>query len=75
MSEGALPLAPTLMPDAIRGNGGAQCALCEQVIEPAAPTILLTWVDRDDKHHRDPLHPVCHATWLIIAGERRRGRR
>jgi len=57
------------------GTGGALCALCEQVIEPAAPTILLTWVDRDDKHHRDPLHPVCHATWLIIAGERRRGRR
>ena len=73
MSEGELPLAPTLMPEAIRGTGGA-CALCEQVMRPGEPTILLRWVDRDEKNRREPLHPVCHAIWLVMAGERRRGR-
>jgi hypothetical protein len=73
MTEGELPLAPTLMPDAVRGDGGV-CALCEQIMEPGAATILLRWVDRDDKNRRESLHPVCHAIWLVVAGERRRGR-
>jgi hypothetical protein len=73
MTEGALPTAPTLMPEAIRGNGGL-CALCELPIESGAPTIIVRWTDGETKNHREPLHAVCHAIWLIVAGERRRGR-
>jgi hypothetical protein len=66
ISAGLLPVSRGVG-TATTGGDGADCVLCESVINHGSKHLVLQWIDAPADDRTAALHPMCHGVWYVIA--------